>query len=91
MAIRSEAMAGSPTSIRIIGEFNGGKAVLKKGETVIASSDTSPLTLVVSNADKSTTYAFVVTNETGAFVSNTFTVTLGPASNKANQGQVKTP
>lgn len=52
--------------------FQGGKAEIRQGDTVLASSDQSPLSIQVTLSDKSS-FSLSVTNEAGASVTQTRT------------------
>ncbi len=59
---------GQPLTLR--GEFQGGKAEIRQGDTVLASSEQSPISVVVTLGDQAS-YMLIVTNETGAAVTQT--------------------
>lgn len=64
------AMAGQPVSIKA--EFSHGHAEIRQGDTLLAASDQSPLTVSITPAD-STTVTLTVTNEGGTMVSQSRT------------------
>lgn len=71
VAFRIESVAGDNASVRVVAEFSGGKAVLNKGEAVLASSETSPLTLTIPRPANGTNFSLVVTNKAGSTLTST--------------------
>jgi hypothetical protein len=72
-AFHAEPANGSPTTFAVTGEFKGGKAELRNGITLIASAEASPLRAQVTNIKEGITLTLKVTNEAGAYASNTLT------------------
>lgn len=78
-ALRAEAKAGSPGAFTVIGEFKGGKAELKEGETVLASAGASPLQAELSAPKAGASVTLVVTNEAGTTVRSALGFSAPPA------------
>jgi len=77
LGLRGELVPGSPNACVVVAEFKGGKAELKQGGQVVASSETSPLRFPASNLGSGTSFLVTVTNEAGSYVSNTLTFSPG--------------
>ena len=72
-SLKAERAPGS-TVFMVIGEFSGGRAELREGGTVLASSETSPLQAQVSDRTSGASLSFVVTNEAGSTVTSTLSI-----------------
>ncbi len=68
ISVKANPATGSPNSFNVLGEFKGGKAVLKNGATVIGSGETSPLAVRVDGLKAGASLTFTVTNEAGTYV-----------------------
>ena len=73
VSLRTESVPGSLSAATVIGEFKGGKAELKNGGQVLASSEASPLRFRAEGLKEGTTLLFTVTNEARSYVTASLT------------------
>jgi len=71
--LRADPTTGTPNAFTVIGEFKGGKAELKRGTQVVASSEVSPLRVSLTDLKDGASVALTVTNEAGTYLSSTLT------------------
>ncbi len=74
-SLRAEP-GGVPEAFTVVGEFQGGKAELKREGTVLATAATSPLRAELSGLKPGASLSLVVTNEAGATVTATLQFTV---------------
>lgn len=77
LSLKADPVDGSGTTFVVTAEFKGGKAELKRGGQVIASSETSPLQLRLTDVEAGASLQLTVTNEAGAFVANSLRFSAG--------------
>lgn len=72
---KADPAAGSSSAFEVTAEFKGGKAELKQGDTVLTSSETSPLRFRAADLKDGAALTLRVTNEAGSYVTATLTFT----------------
>jgi hypothetical protein len=73
ITLKSNPVAGSRASFTVTAEFKGSKAELKNGDTVITTSEASPLSVQVNDLKEGSALVLTVSNEAGTYVTNSLT------------------
>ncbi|HTL99219.1 MAG TPA: hypothetical protein VL181_10490, partial [Holophagaceae bacterium] len=78
-SLQGQGAIGFGQAVTVIGQFSGGKAELKRGNDVIASSEDGSLQTQVPSLKEGDIFTLVVTNEAGDSVARTLNFNSAPA------------